>query len=67
MMFNSMFSCQQSCVCAAPKWASFNLGCFMCIDCSGIHRMIGTHVTKIKSTTLDKWEHSWVEHMVRKH
>jgi hypothetical protein len=33
---------------AAPTWASFNLGLFMCIDCSGIHRMIGTHVTKVR-------------------
>ncbi len=35
------------CSSRAPTWASFNLGMFMCIDCSGIHRTIGTHVTKV--------------------
>lgn len=44
----------------APKWASFNLGLFMCIDCSGIHRQIGTHITKVKSITLDSWKMEWV-------
>ncbi|KAI1305572.1 hypothetical protein EDD11_004929 [Mortierella claussenii] len=29
-----------------PRWASFNLGCFMCIRCSGVHRSMGTHITK---------------------
>ncbi len=33
----------------APKWASLNIGCFMCIDCSGIHRKIGTHITKVRA------------------
>lgn len=33
---------------AAPTWASFNLGVFMCMECSGVHRMIGTHVTKVR-------------------
>jgi len=32
----------------APKWASFNLGCFMCLECSGTHRAIGTHITKVR-------------------
>ncbi|KAJ3085987.1 hypothetical protein HK102_013630 [Quaeritorhiza haematococci] len=36
-----------------PDWASINLGCVVCIDCSGVHRGIGTHITKIRSLTLD--------------
>ncbi len=29
-----------------PRWASWNLGCFLCIRCSGIHRSMGTHISK---------------------
>lgn len=39
----------------SPTWASINLGVFVCIKCSGCHREIGTHVTKIKSINLDLW------------
>ena len=46
-----------------PRWASTNLGCFMCLECSGIHRAIGVHITKIKSITLDKWTRNEVEYM----
>ena len=39
----------------SPTWASMNLGVFVCIKCSGCHREIGVHVTKIKSVELDLW------------
>ena len=43
------------CGAITPKWSSTNLGVFICIRCAGIHRSIGTHVTKVKSITLDSW------------
>jgi len=40
---------------AVPRWASTNLGVFVCIRCSGLHRKLGTHLSVVRSTTLDTW------------
>ncbi|XP_051847554.1 arf-GAP with coiled-coil, ANK repeat and PH domain-containing protein 2 isoform X5 [Antechinus flavipes] len=39
-----------------PRWASINLGITLCIECSGIHRSLGVHFSKVRSLTLDSWE-----------
>eukprot|EP01103_Thecamoeba_quadrilineata_P015215 TRINITY_DN4737_c0_g1_i1.p1 TRINITY_DN4737_c0_g1~~TRINITY_DN4737_c0_g1_i1.p1 ORF type:complete len:825 (+),score=171.41 TRINITY_DN4737_c0_g1_i1:43-2475(+) len=39
-----------------PEWASTPFGVTICIECSGIHRGLGTHVSKVRSLALDKWE-----------
>ncbi|KAJ3042698.1 hypothetical protein HDV00_006755 [Rhizophlyctis rosea] len=41
------------CGAKAPVWASLNLGCVVCIECSGYHRGLGVHISKIRSLTLD--------------
>jgi hypothetical protein len=44
------------CNCADPDsvtWASVNLGVLLCLDCSGVHRSMGTHISKMRSAILD--------------
>ncbi|XP_041359323.1 stromal membrane-associated protein 2-like isoform X7 [Gigantopelta aegis] len=43
------------CDAKGPRWASWNLGVFLCIRCAGIHRKMGVHVSKVKSVNLDSW------------
>ncbi len=48
-----------------PRWASWNLGVFFCIRCSGIHRSLGVHISKVKSVDLDTWTTDQVQNMVK--
>jgi len=52
------------CGAKGPQWASWSLGVFLCINCAGIHRSLGTHITKVKSATLDKWTDEQLSNMV---
>ncbi|XP_071152716.1 arf-GAP with GTPase, ANK repeat and PH domain-containing protein 1-like isoform X12 [Mytilus edulis] len=38
-----------------PDWSSLNLGTLLCIECSGIHRNLGTHLSRVRSLDLDEW------------
>ncbi|KAL7090747.1 hypothetical protein ACP275_12G060200 [Erythranthe tilingii] len=51
------------CGASDPEWASLNLGILMCIECSGIHRNLGVHVSKVRSVNLDVkvWEAAVLE------
>uniref|UniRef100_A0A668AXH3 ArfGAP with dual PH domains 2 n=1 Tax=Myripristis murdjan TaxID=586833 RepID=A0A668AXH3_9TELE len=53
--------------CGAPEpdWASYTLGIFVCLNCSGIHRDLPA-VSRVKSIRLDFWDDSLVEFMREK-
>lgn len=52
------------CGAANPVWAAINLGTLVCIECSGIHRNLGTHISKVRSIDLDDWPVSHVQVMM---
>ncbi|XP_051124861.1 ADP-ribosylation factor GTPase-activating protein AGD12 [Andrographis paniculata] len=47
-----------------PKWASANIGVFLCLKCCGVHRSLGTHISKVLSVTLDEWSDAEIDSMI---
>ena len=47
------------------RWAAWNLGCFLCIRCSGIHRSMGTHISRVKSIDLDMWTEEQMQSVIK--
>ncbi|KAG5985239.1 hypothetical protein E4U55_007864 [Claviceps digitariae] len=46
-----------------PAWASWSLGVFLCMRCAAIHRKLGTHISKVKSLSMDSWSNEQVDNM----
>jgi len=38
-----------------PQWASVSFGTVFCLECSGVHRSLGVHVSFVRSIAMDSW------------
>lgn len=50
----------------SPTWASWNLGCFICMNCAAHHRGMGVHISKVRSATMDHWNDKMITHFKRR-
>lgn len=64
-LYSAVYLCERNCtlmctdethrglIPSGPTWLSTNLGVLICIECSGIHREMGVHYSRIQSLDLD--------------
>lgn len=49
---------KQCCDCQSPnpQWASPKFGIYICLECAGIHRSLGVHISFVRSITMDQFK-----------
>ena len=55
--------CCFDCKTQNPSWASVNLGIYLCLICSGRHRALGVHLSRVRSLQLDSWSEAQLSMM----
>ncbi|KAA6399317.1 MAG: putative ARF GTPase activator [Streblomastix strix] len=53
------------CHAQGPRWTSTNIGIYICLSCSAIHRSMGTQYSKVKSVSMDAWRQDQVDFMLK--
>ncbi len=48
-----------------PIWASINNGVLLCLNCAGIHRGFGVQVSIIRSLTMDNWDDTQINFLLK--
>jgi hypothetical protein len=53
------------CCSRSPTWVSLDFGVFVCMRCSGVHRQLGPHISRVRSVKLDGWTKDNIEIMAK--
>ncbi|TFY58358.1 hypothetical protein EVJ58_g6466 [Rhodofomes roseus] len=46
-----------------PQWASLSFAVFLCLQCAGVHRGFGVHVSFVRSVSMDTWHEEQIKRM----
>ena len=58
---NSCVECETP----SPDWASVTYGIALCLECAGVHRGLGVHLSFVRSLTMDDWTDDQYRRMVQ--